>query len=136
MAGGIIRDLLIGVPLPGFPDRRYIVAAAVAGLTCFVFFRLIDRIDRPIQVVDALGLALFGVTGTTGGAGGRGGSVPGGNSRRRHRSRRRRRARRAPRRDPVGLHRDLYAIPALLGGTVVAIADTEGSDHGIFAPIE
>jgi uncharacterized membrane protein YeiH len=133
MAGGVIRDLLIGVPPQGFRDWRYIVSAAAAGLICFVFFGLVDRLDRLIQLCDALGLSLFCVTGTTaaladgvapfqaailGAMTGIGGGVV---------------------RDmllgetPVVLRHNLYALPALLGGAIVAIAHAAGSDSGIFA---
>jgi uncharacterized membrane protein YeiH len=135
MAGGIIRDLLIGVPPQGFRDWRYIVSAAAAGLICFVFYRLLDRLDRPLQLFDALGLSLFCVTGTTaaladgvapfqaailGATTGIGGGVA---------------------RDillgetPVVLRRNLRALPALVGGAIVAIAHAAGSDSGIFAAI-
>jgi uncharacterized membrane protein YeiH len=133
MAGGVIRDLLIGVPPQGFRDWRYIVSAAAAGLICFVFFGLVDRLDRPIQLCDALGLSLFCVTGTTaaladgvapfqaailGAMTGIGGGVV---------------------RDmllgetPVVLRHNLYALPALLGAAIVAIAHASGSDSGVFA---
>jgi uncharacterized membrane protein YeiH len=135
MSGGIIRDLLIGVPPQGFRDWRYIASGAAAGLICVVFFRLVDRLDRPIQLFDALGLSLFSVTGTTaaladgvapfqaailGAMTGIGGAVV---------------------RDmllgetPVVLRRNLRAIPALLGGGIVAIARAAGSDSAIFAII-
>ncbi len=57
MSGGIIRDLLIGVPPQGFRDWRYVVAAVAAGLVCFVFYPLVDRLDRPIEVFNAVGLS-------------------------------------------------------------------------------
>jgi uncharacterized membrane protein YeiH len=135
LAGGIIRDLLIGVPPQGFRDWRYIVSAATAGLICFIFYRLADRLDRPIQLFDAVGVSLFCVTGTSaaladgvapfqaailGAMTGIGGGVV---------------------RDillgetPVVLRRNLRAIPALLGAAIVAIAHAAGSDNGIFAVI-
>jgi uncharacterized membrane protein YeiH len=135
MAGGVIRDLLIGVPPQGFRDWRYIISAAAAGLSCCVFYRLVDRLDRPIELFDALGLSLFCVVGTTsaladgvapfqsaivGAMTGIGGGVL---------------------RDvllgetPVVLRRNLRAIPALLGGAIVAIAHAAGSDSGMFAII-
>jgi uncharacterized membrane protein YeiH len=135
MAGGVIRDLLIGVPPQGFRDWRYIISAAVAGLSCFVFYRLVDRLDRPTELFDALGLSLFCVVGTTaaladgvapfqsaivGAMTGIGGGVV---------------------RDvllgetPVVLRRNLRAIPALLGAAIVAIAHAAGSDSEMFAII-
>jgi uncharacterized membrane protein YeiH len=135
MAGGVIRDLLIGIPPQGFRDWRYIVSAGAAGLVCFVFYRLFDRLDGPIQLFNALGLSLFCVTGTTaaladgvapfqaailGAMTGIGGGVM---------------------RDillgetPVVLRRNLRAIPALLGAAIVATAHAAGLDSGIFAII-
>ncbi len=63
IAGGTIRDLLIGIAPTTFRDWRYLTVAAVAGLlTTFVHPR-VSRLKRPIDVLDAAGLALFCVTG-------------------------------------------------------------------------
>src|SRR5213592_4300774 len=35
LAGGIVRDLLIGTPPATFRDWRYLAAAGAAGLTCY-----------------------------------------------------------------------------------------------------
>lgn len=63
LAGGIIRDLLIGIPPATFRDWRYLAAAGAAGLVTILAHPTIDRFERPIAVLDAAGLALFCVTG-------------------------------------------------------------------------
>lgn len=63
MAGGIIRDLLIGIPPATFRDWRYLAAVGAAGLVTILAHPAIDRLERPIAVLDAAGLALFCVTG-------------------------------------------------------------------------
>src|SRR5579863_3033216 len=63
LAGGIIRDLLIGTPPATFRDWRYLAAAGAAGLVTFAARALLERIWNVIQVLDAAGLALFCVTG-------------------------------------------------------------------------
>jgi uncharacterized membrane protein YeiH len=65
VAGGLARDLLIGVvPPAAIADWRYLAAAAVAGLIAFFASEPIARIKRPVQLFDAAGLCLFAVTGT------------------------------------------------------------------------
>jgi len=123
LGGGILRDVLIGaVPPVGISNWRFIVTA-VAGATLIYFFHpRLERARRFIVVLDAGALALFSVVGTTKGLeygttltaavivgvmSGVGGGVL---------------------RDllsgevPVVLHhRQLYAIPALLGSTAIAV---------------
>lgn len=63
--GGIIRDLLIGaIPPATVSDWRYIVAGLLPGLITFYGFRLMKRLNDPVLVFDAAGLALFAVTGS------------------------------------------------------------------------
>ncbi|WP_456824273.1 trimeric intracellular cation channel family protein [Cellulomonas sp. P5_E12] len=123
LGGGILRDVLIGaVPPVGISNWRFIVTA-VAGATLIYFFHpRLERARRFIVVLDAGALALFSVVGTTKGLEygttltaavvvgvmtGVGGGVL---------------------RDllsgevPVVLHhRQLYAIPAVLGSSVTAL---------------
>src|SRR5438270_6665185 len=63
IAGGTIRDLLIGVPPQTFRDWRYLAVAGGAGLLTTLAHPAINRLQRPIDVLDAAGLALFCVTG-------------------------------------------------------------------------
>jgi uncharacterized membrane protein YeiH len=62
--GGIMRDLLIGaVPPPGIADWRYIAVSVLAGLATFRWGYIVDRLENPVQLFDAAGLALFAVSG-------------------------------------------------------------------------
>jgi uncharacterized membrane protein YeiH len=64
LAGGIIRDLLIGTPPATFRDWRYLAATAAAGLVCFFARPTLERIQRSVLFFDAFGLGLFCVTGS------------------------------------------------------------------------
>jgi uncharacterized membrane protein YeiH len=134
LAGGITRDLLIGVPPQAFRDWRYLAVAGAAGLVTFLAHRALERLERPILVLDAGGLALFCVTGAStavdhrvpaidaivlGAITGIGGGVL---------------------RDilvrevPVVLRAGLYAIPALIGAAIVVTASKSGM-HDLAWPI-
>lgn len=64
LAGGMIRDVLLGATPPAaLRDGRYLLAALAAGAVVFVGHRLLDRLGKPVMVLDALGLGLFAVTG-------------------------------------------------------------------------
>src|SRR5436305_14089256 len=63
LAGGIIRDLLIGVPPATVRDWRYLAVVGAAGLVTSLAHPAINRLRRPIEALDAAGLALFCVTG-------------------------------------------------------------------------
>ncbi|HET7304405.1 MAG TPA: TRIC cation channel family protein [Segeticoccus sp.] len=66
LGGGVIRDVLIGaVPPATFRDWLYLVVAAGGGLLAFVLGQQLDRLSRPITVLDAVGLSLFAVTGSS-----------------------------------------------------------------------
>jgi uncharacterized membrane protein YeiH len=126
LAGGVIRDLLIGTPPATFRDWRYLAAAGAAGLLAFYAGPLLERAARGILILDAMGLALFCVTGASkasdfglgvvsaailGAITGIGGGML---------------------RDltlgeiPTVLRRGLYAIPALVGAGVVVAAHRAG----------
>src|SRR5271155_3310661 len=66
LAGGIIRDLLIGaVPPASLRDWRYPVTAFTGGLLVFFLYRFLLRITPNVMIdLDAMGLALFAVAGT------------------------------------------------------------------------
>jgi uncharacterized membrane protein YeiH len=134
LAGGIIRDVLIGTPPATFRDWRYIAVAGGAGLVTFLAPRGVQRYGRSIVVLDAAGLSLFCVTGAAtalqhrvgapeavilGAITGIGGGML---------------------RDvlireiPTVLREGLYAIPALLGATVVVVAWDSGT-RGIAFPV-
>jgi uncharacterized membrane protein YeiH len=64
IGGGIIRDVVLGaLPPATFRDWRYLAVAATGGLIAFTFGRLLDRLNTPINILDAAGLSLFAVTG-------------------------------------------------------------------------
>src|SRR4051794_27320535 len=132
LAGGITRDLLIGVPPATFRDWRYLAATAAAGLVCFFGRPLLERFQRSVLVFDAMGLGLFCVTGATkaldfrlgpvqaillGAITGIGGGM----------------LRDVLLRDvPTVLRHDLYAIPALLGAAILVVAQKAGSTSPVF----
>jgi uncharacterized membrane protein YeiH len=65
LAGGIVRDVLIGaIPPKGVADWRYPAVAFAAGAIVFVGYRAIKRLDRALLIFDAAGLSLFAVSGT------------------------------------------------------------------------
>ena len=132
LAGGIVRDLLIGTPPATFRDWRYLAAAGAAGLVCFFAGPALERIRRGVLIFDALGLGLFCVTGATkaldfgvgpvsavllGAITGIGGGM----------------LRDVLLREvPTVLRHELYAIPALLGAGVLVAAQESGSTNPVF----
>lgn len=63
-AGGIIRDVLLGVePPPAIGDWRYIGVSLLAGLITFRWSPIIGRMRSSVLVLDAAGLGLFAVSG-------------------------------------------------------------------------
>ncbi|KFN49473.1 trimeric intracellular cation channel family protein [Arenimonas composti] len=122
VAGGVLRDVLLDVTPAAIADWRYPVTAIAAGLVCFAWHERVERLRNPVQLFDAVGLALFAVLGAGKalqfGAGpfaavmlgvlsGIGGGIA---------------------RDvlvaqiPAVLQRELYAVAALAGALVVVIA--------------
>ncbi|WP_231851634.1 trimeric intracellular cation channel family protein [Modestobacter italicus] len=135
VGGGTIRDVLLdSLPPATFADWRYYAVAAAGGLIAFLLGRHLERLNRPINVLDAVGLALFAVTGATKAVGlgfgpeqaivvGAITAVGGGTIR-----------------DvligriPSVLSSGLYAIPALIGATTTVIAGALGAD-GAFTEV-
>jgi uncharacterized membrane protein YeiH len=134
IAGGTIRDLLIGIPPATFRDWRYLAVAAGAGLVTSLAHPAINRLQRPIDALDAAGLALFCVTGAATALAHRLGVVDavilgaitgiGGGMLRDI----------LVREIPTVLRGGLYAIPALVGATIVVAAYRAG-DRTIIFPI-
>jgi uncharacterized membrane protein YeiH len=132
LAGGITRDLLIGTPPATFRDWRYLAAVAAAGLVTFFASTIVERVQGPVLVLDAVGLSVFCVTGASkaldnglgpvqavllGAITGIGGGM----------------LRDVLLRDvPLVLRRELYAIPALLGAAVVVAAYKAGNLSPVF----
>ena len=128
LGGGIIRDVLLdSLPPATFRDWRYLAVAAGGGLITFVFGRRLERLNTPITLLDAAGLSLFAVTGAskaidlglgpaqavilgtiTGVGGGTLRDV-------------------LIRQIPTVLRSELYAIPAMVGATIVVVASLLGA---------
>jgi len=124
LGGGVIRDLMIGaIPPVGISDWRLLTGAAVGGLLTFGYQPGVERISRLVRVLDAGGLATFAVSGslkalsygvtpiacvligvTTAVGGGVLRDVLAGHV-------------------PEVLRRELYALPAMLGSTLVVVAE-------------
>lgn len=65
VTGGIVRDVLIGaIPPASLGDWRYMTTAILAGVVTFRWHALIERLRNPVLMFDAAGLALFAVLGT------------------------------------------------------------------------
>lgn len=66
LGGGLLRDLIIGaVPPAAFTDLGYFVTPLVAAALVFFLHPEVERIQMGVNVFDAAGLGLFSVTGTT-----------------------------------------------------------------------
>src|SRR3954447_9672079 len=131
LAGGVTRDLLIGVPPATFRDWRYLAAAGAAGLVCYFGRPALERVKRSVLIFDALGLGLFCVTGATKALDFGVGPAPaillgaitaiGGGMLRDV----------LLREVPTVLRPELYAIPALLGAAVLVTAQQSGIDDPV-----
>lgn len=138
LGGGIIRDVLIGATPPvGVSDWRLLAPVVLAGLLTFFWFRRLSSLmgsvgrrrtllSRAIRTLDAFGLSFFAVSGSlkaldydtgalaavvmgvvTATGGGALRDVLAGQV-------------------PEVLRRELYAVPALIGATLVVVADHWG----------
>ncbi|AXG80442.1 trimeric intracellular cation channel family protein [Streptomyces paludis] len=66
LGGGLLRDLVIGaVPPAAFTDLGYFSMPLVATALVFFLHPQVERIQNAVNVFDAAGLGLFCVTGTT-----------------------------------------------------------------------
>ena len=64
LGGGFLRDVLIdATPPKALEDWRYLLVPVAAGLITFVFHPMLGRMERVVNIFDAAGLGLFGVTG-------------------------------------------------------------------------
>ncbi|MEV8094031.1 trimeric intracellular cation channel family protein [Kitasatospora sp. NPDC085879] len=65
LGGGIMRDLVIGAtPVAAFSNLGYFSTPLAAGLVVFFLHPQVERINTAVQTLDAAGLGLFCVTGT------------------------------------------------------------------------
>ena len=66
LGGGLFRDLVIGaVPPAAFTDLGYFLTPLFAALLVFFLHPQVERIQAGVNVFDAAGLGLFCVAGTT-----------------------------------------------------------------------
>ena len=64
-AGGVLRDVLIGaVPPVAFDGWQYVTISILVGVIMFVWHPRLERLQAPILIFDAAGLGLFSVSGT------------------------------------------------------------------------
>ena len=64
LAGGLIRDATLGATPPAaLQDNRYLFAVLLAAVTVYFAHQRIDRLNKPVMMLDALGLGLFAVSG-------------------------------------------------------------------------
>ncbi|MCW2949056.1 MAG: hypothetical protein JWN41_69 [Thermoleophilia bacterium] len=126
LAGGVMRDVLIGIPPQTFRDWRYLAIVVAAGIAVSLVHPFLARMQRPVDVLDAAGLAVFCISGALtalehrvgaseavvlGMVTGVGGGIV---------------------RDllvdeiPVVLRSELYAIPALIGASIYVIPQSLG----------
>jgi uncharacterized membrane protein YeiH len=63
--GGLVRDLLLNVPLANLQTNLYVVVGTGAALLGMLLKRLFARLNQLITVLDALTIGLFGAIGTT-----------------------------------------------------------------------
>ena len=134
LVGGITRDIILGsLPPATFNDWRYLAVAAAAGLVAFFTRPTLERFSRPVNIFDAAGLSLFCVTGATKALAFDVGAVQavllgaitaiGGGM-----------LRDVLVRDiPIVLRSELYAIPALLGATIIVVASRLGYQNPAIA---
>lgn len=64
IGGGIIRDVILGQVPTAFDNPFYFIPPAFAALLVFLVAPGVQRLRRPLLVFDAAGLALFCITGT------------------------------------------------------------------------
>jgi uncharacterized membrane protein YeiH len=64
IGGGMVRDILLDdLPPATFSDWRYLTVATAGSLVAFWWGHGLDRLWKPILVLDAAGLSLFSVSG-------------------------------------------------------------------------
>ena len=64
-AGGVLRDVLIGaVPPVALGGWQYVTVSLLAGVITFLWHPRLERVHRPVLIFDAAGLGLFSVSGT------------------------------------------------------------------------
>jgi uncharacterized membrane protein YeiH len=64
LSGGILRDIMLGIPAIIVFDWRIVLSVCAAALVAFVFRHRLIRWEASIETFDAIGLSLFCVIGT------------------------------------------------------------------------
>lgn len=134
LGGGMTRDVLLGdTPPVAFREEIYLLTALLAAVAIFLFHRQITRMDYSVRLLDAVGLGVFAVSGTLkslefdlgplpaillGTVTGAGGGVI---------------RDLLAREVPLILQRDIYALAAVLGGTILVLMLWTGLDTTIAA---
>lgn len=127
LGGGVVRDLILDVPPTAFHHPIYLAAPLAAALLVYFLYNAVERLPRTLLMFDAAGLGVFCTTGTVkaletglnpvaavllGAATGIGGGLL---------------RDIVANRDPSLFNpKELYAVPALLGATVIALVWTWG----------
>ena len=121
LSGGALRDIMLGIPVTGIFDWRVVLSVILAGFFSFVAGTRLLRWQRSIGAFDAVGLSLFSVIGTVISLQHNAGPIPssllgmvtavGGGAMRDI----------ILNRVPAVLREGLYAVPALLGASVVVL---------------
>ena len=65
LGGGVLRDILLVVPLVALSTNWYLSVAILAALLGMLLVKLFERLDMVITILDALTIGLFGAIGTT-----------------------------------------------------------------------
>lgn len=65
MGGGLIRDLLMGMPPATLQSNWYLIAATGAALVGMLLAGILTRVNTVIVVLDAVAIGMFGSFGTT-----------------------------------------------------------------------
>lgn len=63
--GGLLRDLLLNVPLATLQTNWYVIVATGAALLGMLLERVLSRVNPLITALDAMTIGLFGAIGTT-----------------------------------------------------------------------
>lgn len=64
LGGGVVRDLILGLPPLAFVNPIYLLPGLLAAIGVYFFFPHVERVSRLLLIFDAGGLALFCITGT------------------------------------------------------------------------
>lgn len=136
VAGGLLRDLIIGATPPAaFATWHYLVAATVAGIFCYASYRYVARLNTAVLIFDAIGMGVYSVVGAQKALHyglpplmaamlGMVSAIGGGMARDLLTAQ-----------TPMVLKTDVYAVPSLLGGTITAFGLSYGFAYEWIGPL-